>query len=139
MSGSTAGTTGGTNSANDELSAITVPANGESFNNNFGELLQRGSLSGYVYVDEGAGGGTRDDGVKQAGETPIPGTTVTLFRVVNGQTTSLSQTTTDTAGFYQFNDLAPGTYEVRETQPAPYLDGKDTPGSTGGSNASVSA
>ncbi len=132
----TPGSTGGVNSANDELSAISVPANGESQNNNFGELIQRGALSGFVYVDEGAGGGTRDDGIKQAGETPIPGTTVTLFRVVGGQTTSVSQTTTDAAGFYRFTNLTPGAgYLVRETQPANFNDGKDTPGTTGGSNA----
>jgi 5-hydroxyisourate hydrolase-like protein (transthyretin family) len=132
----TPGSTGGVNSANDELSAITVPANGESVNNNFGELIpppQLGALSGFVYVDEGAGGGNRDDGIKDPGEAPIAGVTVSLFRVVNGVTTSLSQTTTDANGFYRFANLTPGDgYLVRETQPAGFDDGKDTAGSTGG-------
>nr|MCU0706365.1 SpaA isopeptide-forming pilin-related protein [Fimbriiglobus sp.] len=135
----TPGSTGGTNSANDELSSITVPANGESQNNNFGELAvppQPGALSGFVYVDEGANGGVRDDGQKQGGEPGIQGTTVTLFRVVNGVTSSVSQTTTDANGFYQFTGLTPGGgYIVRETQPAGFNDGKDTPGSTGGANS----
>ena len=38
-------------------------------------------------------------------------------------------------GSYSFADLRPGTYQVNEAQPAAYLDGKDTTGSTGGSNA----
>ncbi|WP_228027354.1 SdrD B-like domain-containing protein, partial [Pseudaquabacterium pictum] len=40
--------------------------------------------------------------------------------------------TTDANGFYQFTNLRPGTYNVAETQPAGYLDGKDTIGTTGG-------
>ena len=43
--------------------------------------------------------------------------------------------TTDANGFYQFLNLAPGSYTVSEAQPAGYIDGKDTVGSTGGSNA----
>jgi hypothetical protein len=38
-------------------------------------------------------------------------------------------------GFYHFDNLVPGSYTVSEAQPAGYLDGKDTAGSTGGSNA----
>ena len=39
------------------------------------------------------------------------------------------------AGYYEFAGLNAGTYKVVETQPAAYLDGKDTVGSTGGNNA----
>ena len=35
-------------------------------------------------------------------------------------------------GFYQFTGLDAGTYIVRELQPSGYIDGIDTPGSTGG-------
>jgi hypothetical protein len=129
----TPGSTGGTAPQNDRLVTIPLAVNQNSQNNNFGELVPRGALSGFVYVDEGANGGTRDDGIKQPGETPIAGATVSLFRVVNGQTNFLSQTVTDGTGFYRFTDLTPGGgYLVREEQPAGFDDGKDTPGSTGG-------
>ena len=48
-----------------------------------------------------------------------------------GQPVSAS-TTTNAAGYYEFVGLRPGSYKVVETQPAVYLDGKDTAGSTGG-------
>ena len=38
-------------------------------------------------------------------------------------------------GFYEFIDLMPGTYGVREVQPAGWLDGKDTAGGHGGAAA----
>src|SRR5262249_20140982 len=40
--------------------------------------------------------------------------------------------TTDADGHYAFIDLAAGNYTVSETQPAGYLDGKDSVGSAGG-------
>jgi SdrD B-like domain len=93
-------------------------------NNNFGEL--KASLSGYVYYDP------NDNGLKEPGERGIPNTTVTLTGVdASGQAVSKS-TTTDGAGFYAFPGLAGGTYILTETQPAGYLDGKDTIGSQGG-------
>jgi protocatechuate 3,4-dioxygenase beta subunit len=41
-------------------------------------------------------------------------------------------TTTDQNGYYQFTNLAPGTYTVIEFKPAGYLAGIDTAGSNGG-------
>jgi protocatechuate 3,4-dioxygenase beta subunit len=41
-------------------------------------------------------------------------------------------TTTDANGGYAFRGLAPGSYTISETQPAGYLDGKDSAGSAGG-------
>jgi serine-aspartate repeat-containing protein C/D/E len=38
-------------------------------------------------------------------------------------------------GSYRFDNLRPGTYAVRELQPAGYFDGEDMVGSHGGSNA----
>ncbi|WP_174246123.1 SdrD B-like domain-containing protein, partial [Pseudaquabacterium pictum] len=120
----TLGSTGGT-LGNDVLSAITLPAGVDSINNNFGEI-KASSLSGFVYEDTG------NDGVKGAGETGIPGVTVKLTGTDDlGNPVSLT-TTTDATGKYSFDTLRPGTYTVTETQPAGYLDGKDTLGSTGG-------
>src|SRR5205085_1541427 len=44
---------------------------------------------------------------------------------------SLTATTT-AGGAYSFANLRPGTYVLTETQPAGYLDGKDTIGTPGG-------
>src|SRR5262249_42926744 len=92
--------------------------------NNFGEL-QSSSLSGYVYND------SNNDGTKQAGETGISGATVTLTGTNDlGNSVSIT-TTTDANGLYSFGNLRPGTYTITETQPAGYLDGKDTQGTPG--------
>ncbi|MBI1927242.1 carboxypeptidase regulatory-like domain-containing protein [Candidatus Poribacteria bacterium] len=89
-------------------------------------LFRQASLAGYVYVD------ANNNGVKEFGEVPIPGATVTLTGTDDlGNSVSLS-TTTDASGFYSFTNLRPGTYVITETQPAGYLDGKDTIGTPGG-------
>ena len=82
-----------------------------------------------MYVD------ADNDGVRDAGETPIAGTTITLVQVVNGVTTTIGTTTTGIDGQYVFTNLAPGSgYRIIESQPIGYNDGWDTPGSTGGSS-----
>ena len=100
-------------------------------NNDFGEL-QPSSLSGYVYGDIGQGG--FNDGIKQAGESGIAGATVSLDGTDATGAIHLT-TTTDGNGFYQFTNLRPGTYSITETQPAGWIDGKDTIGTPGGSTA----
>ncbi|MBK7673269.1 MAG: hypothetical protein IPJ27_00065 [Candidatus Accumulibacter sp.] len=85
-------------------------------------------LSGYVKKDVG------NDGVRNS-EPAIAGVVLTLTGT-NGLGQPVTATaTTDANGFYQFINLAPGTYTVSEAQPAGFIDGKDTVGSTGGSNA----
>ena len=121
----TAGSTGGSAAVNDVISNIALTTGANSVNNNFGELPPA-SLSGFVYEDAG------NDGLKGAGEAGIAGVTVTLTGTDDlGNPVSLS-TTTDANGGYSFSNLRPGSYSVVETQPAGYLDGKDTAGSTGG-------
>jgi uncharacterized repeat protein (TIGR01451 family) len=75
-------------------------------------------ISGFVYVD------LDDDGVKDAGEPPIPGVEIVLER--NG--VEVETAVTDSAGFYQFDDLAAATFDVLQTQPAGFLSGKMTVG-----------
>src|SRR6478735_8687930 len=91
------------------------------------------TISGWVYHDRS------DDGVFNTGtEEGIGGVTVELLDA-NGNPTGLT-TTTSTApgkiGFYEFRNLTPGTYGVREVQPNGWLDGKDTAGDHGGVAAS---
>jgi hypothetical protein len=127
----TVGSTGGVQQVNDWLSAVNVPE-GASVNNNFGELVP-GSLSGFVYRDFG-GSGTRDNGVKEAGEAGIAGVTITLYRPSStpGVLEVVATTTTAADGSYSFIGLAPGIYWVLEGQPTGFVDGKDTIGSAGG-------
>ena len=74
-------------------------------------------------------------------EQGIGGVTLELLDA-NGNPTGITTTTSTnpaTLGFYEFRNLVPGTYGVREVQPAGWLDGKDTAGSHGGAAASEAA
>jgi len=84
-------------------------------------------ISGFVYVDANI------NGVRDAGERPIPGTRVYLNGTDdNGNVVALSQLT-DTTGAYKFTNLVPGNYVLREQQPEGTLyDGLDTAGTIAG-------
>ena len=47
--------------------------------------------------------------------------------------------TTDANGAYTFANMRPGSYVLAETQPAAFLDGKDTPGTVNGVSADITA
>jgi uncharacterized protein (DUF2141 family) len=118
------GTQGGLTS-NDQFSNVLLSAGQSGVSNNFGELLPA-SVAGNVYYD------ANDNGVFDTTESGIAGATVTLTGTNDlGQAVSLTATT-GSAGAYSFANLRPGTYAVAETQPASYLDGKDTVGTQGG-------
>jgi fimbrial isopeptide formation D2 family protein/uncharacterized repeat protein (TIGR01451 family) len=88
--------------------------------------IRSNSLSGFVYVD------ADNDGAFDSGETPIQGVTITLTGTDHlGNVVNLTATTSIT-GYYRFDNLRPGTYTLAETQPAGYLDGRDTIGTQGG-------
>ncbi len=124
----TIGSQGGT-AANNVFSNVVLNAGTAGVNNNFGEQLVCGSLSGYVYSD------ANNDGVKQSTETAISGVTIKLTGTdVNGNAVSKT-TTTNSSGYYEFTNLVAGTYVITETQPSGYLDGKDTIGSQGGTKS----
>jgi protocatechuate 3,4-dioxygenase beta subunit len=122
-----AGTLGG-NAVNDpsedQIQNITLQSGDSSENNDFGEL-QASSLEGHVYFD------ANNNGAFDAGETPIANTTVTLTGFDDNGPVNLS-VQTDATGEFKFDNLRPGTYAINETQPAGYLDGKDTVGTQGG-------
>ncbi|WP_286766500.1 MULTISPECIES: cohesin domain-containing protein [Rhodopirellula] len=84
----------------DGLITITAAATGDD------------SISGFVYAD------ANNDNVVGTGEA-IPGVTITL---TNTSTGAEFQTTTDVDGSYEFTDLAPGDYEIVQSQPVAYLD-----------------
>jgi hypothetical protein len=83
-------------------------------------------ISGFVYVD------TDNDGIRDvdlAGvpvELGIPNVEITLLR--QGETVPLATYVTGPGGKYHFDNLLPGTYQIRETQPPCFLDGRETRG-----------
>jgi len=123
-SGDHPGTAGGSVNPqiNDRIDNIVLVSGTQAEQYNFCEVPP-GSLSGHVYVDHD------QDGIRDAGESPIPGTVIEL-RDENGALVSTTQT--DVNGFYSFGELPPGTYTLHEIQPSGYFDGLDTPGTAGG-------
>ena len=87
------------------------------------------TISGWVYHDRS------DDGIfNQGPEEGIGGVTLELLDASGNPTGITTTTSTDPGklGFYEFRNLVPGTYGVREAQPTGWLDGKDTAGDHGG-------
>ncbi len=88
----------------------------------FGELLP-GSIAGTVHAD------LDRDCRLDAEEQPLAGVTIELLDA-SGRVVTAAQT--DGQGRYRFDGLAPGTYSVRERQPAGYFQGGQRAGSGGG-------
>ncbi|MDR3198627.1 MAG: hypothetical protein LBU34_12240 [Planctomycetaceae bacterium] len=128
------GSLGGILSANDVISDIMLPADGAGTGYNFGELEktppdpEKGSLSGYVYVDDNG------NGIKDSGEAGISGVVLSLWKLSGTTYTETGLTaTTDSNGYYIFTNLDPNeTYMIVETQPDAYLDGQESIGTLGG-------
>ena len=124
----TQGTPGGGTAINDAFQNITLVANTDGADNNFGELPPS-SLSGTVYRDN------NNDGLISGGETGIGNVSVFLSGLDDlGNAVNLS-TTTLVDGTYSFTNLRPSGvagYTITETQPAGFLDGTDTSGTSGG-------
>jgi large repetitive protein len=121
----TAGSSGGSIATNDTISVINLGAASASTGNNFGE--KKAGLSGSVYVD------SDNDGVRDAGEAPIAGVTITVTGTTETGAPVSMTTTTDASGNYSFPTLLPGTYTITETQPVQYGDGIDSVGTVNGS------
>lgn len=151
--GQRAGSGGGTDSIDNLISSIAVPADEALVDYDFCEYPP-GRLSGYVFQD-GDSISTPDgtppaqlrpqhNGVWKSGDQPLAGVTIELRNGDNGAPLRGEQllpgvyppgpvrTATDANGYYEFLGLPPGHYAVYETQPAKYTDGLDTPGTTGG-------
>lgn len=112
---------------------VTVTAGG-SQSVAFGETVS--TIAGHVFVD------SSDDGVRQApGERGIAGVTIRLTGTDAANAPVDRTTTTDADGSYRFDLVLGGTYTLTQTQPATFVDGKDSAGSAGGTlgNDTVSA
>ena len=116
----------------DSTAAGTLAPNQTRLDVDFG-YAGRGKIGGVVFED------VNNDSVKQPTDPPIPGAVLVLEGtdvfgnpILDPLTGGPLTATADANGRYAFTDLPPGTYAVREVQPGGYLDGTDTPGSTGG-------
>ena len=114
------GSLGGT-AGNDTITNVVITPGQQGSDYRFGELPPA-DPTGYVYVD------ANNNGVRDAGEPPIPGVLITVTGTDDlGQPVLLTDTT-DSQGHYQFAYLRPGTYRITETQPASYIDGQEQNG-----------
>ena len=109
VSGSVVGVIDG----NDAIRSIALNAGNSGVDYNFGELLPS-SLSGHVYVDADG------DCMRDPEEDPLGNVLIELL----GENGVVIETTrTDSEGRYQFDNLRPGMYAIRETQPDGYFQG----------------
>lgn len=151
--GQQAGSHGGDASVADRISEIVVPAGAGLTEYDFFEL-PAARLSGYVfqdgprlqfsYGDEPADLWTLRDGQRTADDLPLEGVVLELRDARTGLPILGEQALpgvyqpgpikvqTDADGYYEFLGLAAGLYDVTEIQPTGWLDGLDTPGTTGG-------
>ncbi len=123
--GQNAGSGGGDDSQSDLIRAIQVSPDVRLVDYDFCDLPP-GSLAGAVFAD------TDQDCVFDAGERPIAGVAIELL---DASGAVIRRTTTGTDGLYRFDDLAPGSYSVREIQPAGYFHGGQRAGSGGGDHS----
>ncbi|MEZ4710896.1 MAG: SdrD B-like domain-containing protein [Caldilineaceae bacterium] len=94
----------------DNQSETHLPGGGHIYTMDFG-YTNRASLGDYVWHDLNA------NGVQETDEPGIGSVHVTLY---NGGGTKLSETTTNSSGYYRFVNLDAGSYIVEFTAPAGY-------------------
>ena len=127
--GTVDGTTRG-DLANDKLNNVSLSSGDQGVNFDFGEL-RPSMISGYVAISSTPDHCIDPDDPSHDG---IAGVTIQLF----GEDGSLvAETVTNEDGFYNFNDLRPGTYSVVQIQPDQFIDGVDTVGQVGDSDVGL--
>ncbi len=109
----------------------SVTANGETVttNNTASDtttINTTRALSGFAYID------LDRDGVRDANEPGIAGVLFALTGTSAAGAAVNLTATSDATGLYTFNNVAPGTYNVSQTQPTGYQDANETAGTTGG-------
>jgi serine-aspartate repeat-containing protein C/D/E len=111
--GTVSGTVVGVIDGNDAIRSVALNAGNSGVDYNFGELLSS-SLSGHVYDDADG------DCIRDPGEDPIANV---LIELLDANGSVIETTRTDSDGRYQFDNLRPGVYAIRETQPEGYFQG----------------
>ena len=108
--------------SNDRFTEIVLEPGTWGVDYNFGEI-RPADIGGTVFHDE------NNNGVLDPGEERIPGVTIELF---DKEGNLIASTVTDANGDYQFDNLFPGDYTVRQTQPTDFIDGQDIIGQVDG-------
>ena len=113
---------GGGQVLGDDLLGVQLLAGVDLTNYNFCEL-EPASISGFVWADVDL------NAEFNPGDQPIPGV---LVELIDSTGDVVQQTNTNDSGEYQFVNLEPGEYSVRETTPTGFFDGGELVGSVGG-------
>ncbi|MFO0804997.1 MAG: SdrD B-like domain-containing protein [Gemmataceae bacterium] len=113
-------------SANPATVVVQTGASGQTFTANLGSTPRTASLSGFVWNDSNGNGDI------DYNEEAIAGTVIELTGIDDRGRTVARTTTTSSSGHYEFDELRPGIYAVREVQPNGFADGLDEVGSLGG-------
>jgi hypothetical protein len=149
--GETAGTSGGhVLEPGDQIIGVSLDPGENASGYNFCEIPPA-SISGYVFQDgppillpagqdpTGIAVADHRNGQRTADDRPIANVTLLLGdasgELLRDGAGNPISAVSDGSGFYQFTGLMPGTYTVYQLHPSGYVDGLDTPGTTGGSAA----
>jgi protocatechuate 3,4-dioxygenase beta subunit len=111
----------------DRISQITIHWGETGIEYNFGELLP-GSIRGRVHADDGPDCNFDDP------HHMLEGVRIDLL---DSSGNVIATTLTNADGEYEFTGLVPGTYSVREHDPAEYFDGGERVGTLGGASHDV--
>jgi uncharacterized repeat protein (TIGR01451 family) len=76
------------------------------------DIAPTGSIGDTIWNDNGGGGGTANNGIQDGGEQGIPGVTVELYQWIDAVLTLTATTVTDDSGYYLFDGLLDGDYQV---------------------------
>lgn len=128
IAGTVAGQTRGV-VANDRIETIVLKTGDAGVDYDFGEI-QLASVGGFVHTDPNR------NCVFDAGDTPLANVSIELLDR-EGNVLATQQTRAD--GSYRFDGLRPGTYSVREIQPAGYLEGGQRVGTIDGAATGTDA
>ncbi|MCC7475508.1 MAG: hypothetical protein IT425_08940 [Pirellulales bacterium] len=100
-------------------------------NANAAHIPGMSQLGGWVYVDRNNDGHLAFVGEPNP-EYVIGGVTVSLYKKIGFIESFVNSIVTDPFGRYLFENIIPGTYVLRETQPVEFVDGLDTLGALSG-------
>jgi len=93
---------------------LTVNQGDKSYNNNFGDkvhTIQKGSIGDFVWND------LNKNGIQDYGEMGLPNIIVKLYDCNDNW---IKEVTTDANGFYKFDSLNPGSYQILVQLPNGY-------------------
>lgn len=122
------GSLGGSATTSNVISAITITDSSQGTGYNFYDVPPP-SISGYVRFD------STDDGQNNPAHPPLVGVTVELRDAAGN---ILQTTQTDVNGYYEFDCVTAGSYQVFQVVPSGYYFEDEFAGSAGGNTGAAS-